>query len=359
MHRSIVRGIASAVLLAACVTSEASAGDDGLEATLRRLSADAAKAYVKPISSAFGADMNGGWFHSAPFPDKFSFDLEVGAVAMGTFFPKESKAFSVGGTFRFNTEQAYLLVQNTTYPQSVKEALVGQITQREFSVGIAGPTVIGSSTEKIQVAFRGETFTVNGQPYTVGAGNVELPVSGLKDLADIPLLPLIAPQVSIGTIYGTRLTFRYLPSIELNSDLGSFKYFGFGIQHNPSVWLDDPLPVDLSAMYFTQSMNIGSIFETKTTAFGLNASKRLGTGWLNLTPYVGFMLESSTITVGYDYVVDTPSGTVREAIRFDLEGENNSRLTLGANAKLLFININADYNIGKYNSITAGLMVVI
>ncbi len=44
---------------------------------------------------------------------------------------------------------------------------------------------------------------------------------------------------------------------------------------------------------------------------------------------------------------------------FDLEGENKSRITLGLSVKLLIVNVNVDYNIGTYNSYSAGVMIII
>jgi len=159
----------------------------------------------------------------------------------------------------------------------------------------------------------------------------------------------------VGTIFGTRVTFRYLPSITISEEFGKFKYFGFGIQHNPGVLLPTPLPFDVAVGFFTQTLEIGTLFKAKTTAFGLNASKRLGVGPINITPYAGFMLEKSNIDITYDFIVDTQEINVA----FELEGENRSRLTLGLSIRLLMLNFNADYNIGKYNSVTVGVMFTI
>jgi hypothetical protein len=51
-------------------------------------------------------------------------------------------------------------------------------------------------------------------------------------LEDLPALPLFAPQLTVGTIYGTQASFRFVPTYDV-TDLGDFKYFGFGLQHNP------------------------------------------------------------------------------------------------------------------------------
>lgn len=326
---------------------------ESLEETLQALSEDAAMQYVSPISSAFGSDLNGGWFHKVPQAVKMGFNLEIGLVGMGTFFPDASKSFSVSGKFRFSEEEARQLVSGQ--PTNVQDDLVDQITSKYFTVGISGATVIGSEDDHVMVRFPEQTFTVNGSPYTVPSQSVDLGFGGFQDLADLGFLPLASPQVSIGTLYGTQATLRYLPSLTLNNDLGKLKYFGFGIQHNPAVWLSNPIPVDVAVSFFTQNLKIGDLFETKATAFGLNVGKRFGTSLLNVTPYGGFLFESADMEVTYTYTVVTPSGTYKERVNFKLEGENKNRFILGLSLRLLAVNLNADYNFSKYDSFTAGL----
>ena len=86
------------------------AQDESLEETLEKLTGDAAAAYVAPISSAFGANLNSGWFRRAPKAATFSFNFEAGLVVMGSFFPTDADHFSVTGDFRFNEQEAEYLV---------------------------------------------------------------------------------------------------------------------------------------------------------------------------------------------------------------------------------------------------------
>lgn len=347
-----------------------------LQQVLQVLSSDAAKSYVAPIVSGFGSDLNGGWFHRAPSASVFGFDLEFGVVAMGTIFNDENKRFNSSGVFQFDSSQADFLISKMNDPnynslpatqkEQARRDLINQIRGKDFSVAVAGPTVIGDERDSMKVRFQGGQFTINTpqgpQTFNVPATSVTLPVTGLlgdKKILGKNMVPLATPQLTFGTIMGTQVTFRYLPEIEINSEMGKVKYFGFGIQHNPAVWFTGELPLDISASYFTQKLEAGSVFEAKTTAFGVNASKRLGWGFFNLTPYVGYMLEKSTLTFTYDYMLDTPTGKIPQKIVFELEGENKSRLTLGLSIKVLIVNVNADYNIGKFNSLTAGVMIII
>ena len=93
----------------------------------------------------------------------------------------------------------------------------------------------------------------------------------------------------------------------------------------------------------------------KTAIKEWQAGPYIGRKIWKFTPYAGFMLESSTMEVTYDYIVQSPSGPLTQSVKFEIDGENSSRLTLGVSIRLLFININADYNIGSYNNFSAGL----
>ena len=360
------------------IASPASAQDEdgeGLKEFIEGLSMDAASKYVAPIVSAFGMNLNGGWFHKAPSPKIFGFNIELGLVGMATFYPKgeEYLSFDISGDFQFSESQAADLVAGITLDAALEpsrdliEALLRDaITGRGISVGISGATVIGDPEDHIEISYEGENIVIDnplsglpGQSATitlpVPSGVITLPIGGFEAISDLSFLPLAAPQLSLGTILGTRVTFRYLPSITIDEELGKFKYFGFGIQHNPGVLLPTPLPFDVGVGFFTQTLEIGTLFKAKTTAFGINASKKLGVGPISITPYAGFMLEKSNIDITYDFIVDTEEIN----IAFKLEGENRSRIVLGLSLRLLIFNINADYNIGKYNSVTVGVMFTI
>ncbi|MGB9664579.1 MAG: DUF6588 family protein [Ignavibacteria bacterium] len=40
-----------------------------------------------------------------------------------------------------------------------------------------------------------------------------------------------------------------------------------------------------------------------------------------------------------------------------MEGENSSRFTIGATLKLLLVGISVDYNLAKYNTVSASLNI--
>jgi len=330
-----------------------------LQQTLEALSQDAARSYLTPIASGFGANLNAGWFHRAPQPEKFGFDIELGFVGMGAQFPKNADHFSTSGEFQFSQSEARSILEKSTdfnsLPIQIQNGLVQSLTEQTLNVSMEGGTIIGAKDDRITVAYGDLTVTDpnTGQTLNLQGDSEELEIGGILDRAEF--IPLMAPQFSIGTIYGTVATFRYLPSVILNEDLGEFSYFGFGLQHNPTAWLPVKLPLDISAGFFAQSMEIGDLFSTTAVAFGLNASKQFGYEALNVTPYAGFMIESSTMVVTYDFIVNTPAGPNIQKINFEIDGENVTRLTMGLSIRFLIINLNADYNIGQYNNFSLGI----
>jgi hypothetical protein len=116
--------------------------------------------------------------------------------------------------------------------------------------------------------------------------------------------------------------------------------------------------VDFSGGIFTQRLTVGENFTATASAAGVMMSKTFGWRLFNVIPYAGAMVERSTMTVEYDYVLRLPGDrlTTRQ-IRFDSDGENQGRLTLGLGFRLLLLNFNLDYSLGKYRSVSAGLMV--
>ncbi|MHB8337468.1 MAG: DUF6588 family protein [Ignavibacteriaceae bacterium] len=340
------------VLLSFIVISSTVKAQNDLSSTLSRLSSGAAQAYVGPVVSAFGADLNSGWVDRVTSSSMLGLNIQFKIVAMGTFFSSQNQTFSTSSAFRFNRDQAATMTQSIVNPIA-RNDIENQIISQDFTVGLSGPTIVGDKNQFVSVNFPGHTFTSYGQQYTVPTQNIVTQVNGL--LGNLPALPLAAPQLTVGTVYGTSVSLRYLPDIQLNSDLGKFSYFGFGIQHNPAGWFDVPLPVDFSVGFFVQNMKVGSIFTSHATMVNINASKMFGTSFLNVTPYAGIGFENSTISVNYTQNIDSPAGPQQVNISFDLKGENTTRFTLGASFGLAIVNLNVDYSFAKYNTLSAGL----
>jgi hypothetical protein len=344
--------------------------DDGMQKSLQKLAGEASKGYIDPITQGLLTNFNGGLFHKAPQTKIFGFDFEFGLAVMATPLGNLDREFTSSNLpFTFNQSQADIIaagaiVGTGIYYDDLRTSLSTALQSSVQTIGISGPTVVGKKYDptdpnsEVKISLNGNvTFHLPG-----GLGDSTLNVSqvigtklgGIGNLGEAAAVPFWAPQVTIGTVYGTQFTLRYLPKIAL-PDFGDLSWTGFGIQHNIGMWLPIPF-VDVSASFYTQKIKIDPMFELSGTSFGINASKEFGFSFLNVTPYVGFMIEKANMKVKYTPdAVNFGPGVTPPTIAFDIDGKNTSRLTLGLSVRLVKFNLNADYNIGKYNSMTAGI----
>ena len=363
------------VIFAAFLVPNVWAQDD-LQTTLTHLAGKAAIGYVDPISQGFLTNFNGGLFHKAPQAKLWGIDLEIGVVVMATPLGDLPKTFDASDVFRFNKSQADNLAAQTitgatVLDQQVRSNLSTALQSSDFNIRIYGPTVLGTAysatdpTSEVKVDMN-STVTFKYNHPLMGPRDTSLLVNktlgtqlgGVGALASGSAIPFFAPQITLGTLFGTQFTLRYVPKINI-SNVGDLSWTGFGIQHNLGYWLPIPV-VDLAASFYTQTIKIDPLFEMSGTAFGLNVSKQLGFRFLNITPYAGFMLESAKFKVHIvPPAADFGPGVTPPDVAFEIEGQNTSRLTLGMSIRLLIFNINADYNIGKFDSFTGGLFFAI
>jgi hypothetical protein len=364
-------------LVVGCLMLTTTVPAQDLQTTLNSLAGDAVLGYVDPITQGFLTNLNGGLFHKAPQAKVFGFDFEFGLAVMATPLGSLDKEFSGSGQFRFNQSQADKIAENAiptteTFYAEKRAAMSRAIQGTDFTVTISGPTVVGKKfdasdpTSEVKVDVNGNvtisyTPTPGGPTFTENRNisqTVKTGLGGVGDLGSAAYLPFFAPQLSLGTIIGTQFTLRYVPKITI-TDVGDLSWTGFGIQHNLGYWFPIPV-VDVAASFYTQKIKIDPIFEMSGTSFGLNVSKQLGFAFLNVTPYAGFMVQSAKMKIHYTPPAgDYGPGVTPPDIAFEIEGKNKSRLTLGLAIRLLIFNINADYNIGKYNNLTAGLFFAI
>lgn len=165
---------------------------------------------------------------------------------------------------------------------------------------------------------------------------------------DISTVFFAVPQVTIGLFMGTEINIRYLPEIEISSDIGSIDLTGFGISHSIDQYMPVPLPLlpQLSVGYMRQEFNVGDILSSTHTAFNLRLSKSVPL----ITAYVGAQIESTDMDLTY-----TLAGTTTD-VNVSLEGDNGFRFTGGLRVTVFpFVGVNVDYSAGEYNAINVGL----
>ena len=329
-----------------------------LDETLSNLSSTVGAAYVKPVISAFGSNLNSGWVSQLPSATVLGFSLDIKVVAMGSFFSNDVKNFATSGQFYFDNNQINSILNGSGYATGTPQynAIFSAMQNKAFNVNFSGPTIVGKKDEYLKINFPTQTISASGQSYTVNSQSIDVTeVKGFLD--ELPALPTAAAQLTVGTVFGTNVSVRYLPDVEIQ-DLGKFSYFGAGFVHNFGVWFPNPLPVDLAVGFFTQKLKVGDIFESTASQYGIYAAKTFGFG-ISITPYVGLTSETSKTTVSYDYESNqTLNGVpVKAHVNVDLKGENTSSAVVGFNLHLGIININADYKLAKTKTASAGFSI--
>ena len=108
----------------------------------------------------------------------------------------------------------------------------------------------------------------------------------------------------------------------------------------------------ISAQAMYHKFTLGDLMDAGTFSMNLQASVSIPV--LPIDVYGGLGLDNSTLEITTEKLDPDPGfGNIR------IDGENSVRLNIGISYTMMMINIHADYNIGEYKSIGAGLMVVL
>jgi hypothetical protein len=283
------------------LTAPAIGRAQNLEERLKQFADEFAKGYTAPFTDAFGAAMNSGWYHTADVSD--GLDLFIGVKFMVMPIPSSAKKFKTRSIWN-NTEQEV-------------------------------PTVFGEETE----------VGMSGAP--TGATPANYPKG-----FNVGFVPMVVPHASAGNIFGTRVMLRYLPKVKLG-DYGEFEFFGIGAQHSISQYI--PLvPLDISALVAYQSLTLGSLVSASAVSVGVQASK----SFVLITVYGGLGYETSTMEFTYRAQFTDPANPgqqISKDIKFEADGKNNFRATVGVALNLGLVKVSADYSLASQSVATLGV----
>jgi hypothetical protein len=138
-------------------------------------------------------------------------------------------------------------------------------------------------------------------------------------------------------------------------EIGDVTMLGFGVKYGLSDLIPIPMfPIDMSVQGAYQTLGVGNWLSVGTFVMNLNVSK--GLIILPVDIYAGVGFETTSMTIKTNDIPQVEQFGVGD-ISFD--GDNNLRLNFGLSWTLLILNIHADYNIGEYNSIGGGVMIVL
>lgn len=261
-----------------------------------------AKGYLDPLASAIGTSLNAGLFRDARVPES-GFHLFFEFPIVGLYFSDDDE------TFDAVTEEGF------SPRQTVRASTV------------VGPT---------------EAVIVDGD------GGTHFAFPGGFDIGSFAIL---APQLRIGSVFGTEAMIRFFAAKIENSELGDVMLTGFGARHSVSQHFPEDPPFDLSASFFWQQFKLGEnengadLTKTSTWSFGVQASRSFDM----LTPYTGLYYNSYALDVSYE----SEAGGDAETIELGFE-DDCVQWTIGMDFNISIIDLFAEYNVAGRSSLAFG-----
>ncbi len=163
------------------------------------------------------------------------------------------------------------------------------------------------------------------------------------------LLPML--HANVGLFGGFEGTVRFAKTTI--GDFGDVTLIGGGIKYELSDLIPIPMfPIDFGVQAAYHKFTIGSFVDAGT--FSMNLQVSAGIPLFPVDVYGGIGYDVSSLTVKTTEL--EPTSVVGDVT---VDGENALRLNAGVSFTLLFFNLHADYNIGKYNSVSLGAMIVL
>jgi hypothetical protein len=268
-----------------------------LEANLSSLTEENAEGYLSPLPAALSATLNSGIFRSGDVPlTGLTFTLDIKAIVAS--FGDDEQTYTTADVPGFGTTEA--------------------------------PTVIGSTA---------------GAVNTGGPGGAAITYPGGFDMEHFPLA---VPQLTVGSLAGTRAMIRWIPSIDMgDSDIGEISFFGIGGQHSVSQYFPG-LPVDMAAGIMYQKLDLGDVVNVSALALNVTGSKKFGVA-VSIEPYVGLGIDSLKMDAEYD------NQALGIPIDVDFDRENDIHMTLGTSVNFPGVKLHGELTNAALNCWAVGL----
>jgi hypothetical protein len=282
------------------------------------------QAYLRPYGEMLGNNLNGGWYTSAAPHKVLGFNVTL--MGSYTMAPTSAETFDVSklGLSQFNVSSS----------SSIAPTMAGKMNNRPT----LAPNVTGGSYAE---------FTLPN-----GSGS------------NVMVSPML--QAGIGLPKGTELIARYMPDTKIG-EYGKLGLWGVGVKHS----LKDYIPfvkrvpfwnVSVLGAYtnFNSGMAMPDFDENGLTLRNgtLDISSAAFTGrlliganfpFIALYTGIGYGTTNTTFEMsgklnGDDFLMDIP-----------FNGSGSFDTNIGARVRLGVIAIHADYTVGNYSMLTAGL----
>ncbi|EDP95389.1 DUF6588 family protein [Kordia algicida OT-1] len=293
--------------------------------------------YIAPASEGLAYTINSGWFNSASSLKKYGFEISV--VGNASFFKDEKKSFQL------NVAD----YENIRFPDNSPSKTVA--------------TALGHNEPDI-------TVIVTYDDPIFGNQEVELTLPTGIGSEDVNLIPTAYLQASFSPFKGTQLKGRFFPKVD-TEDV-KLSTYGFGIQQEFTSWLpaESVFPVAVSGLIAYTHLNANYDFTNSSVVDGDNQQVEtevntllfqliVGTKFKVVNFYGGLGYingDSKTDLLGTYTVTDGVffSETITDPFSID-QDISGIRGTLGANLKLGFFGLNADYSFGEFDTASLGI----
>lgn len=339
-----------ATLLAMSSPAFAQLGDVG---TILQAGQDDAKVllrgYMSPLVNSFGAGLNTGWIQTAKTHGLLGFHVKVGVA--GIMVPDADKSFTIANS---------------------------DLSALQIASGSSSPTFAGGRND---ARYRLESkLTLPGTSDPLFAFN-------MPQGSGIPFGVAPVIQAGVGLIKGIQLNVRFVPETDLGKQ-GKVGMFGAGFQYDvlQLIPIANKLPLldmAITGAYSQLSMSTGlslnkpsgvsdpqnlstagQSLDWTTTAWNVNLIAGAATPFIKiLSVYAGVGLENSgtTFTMMGNYPVQTINGQGQPELTYisdekiEFANENMVRALAGLRLRLAVLNINVEYTVSRYQSVTFGV----
>ncbi|NOZ74212.1 MAG: hypothetical protein GXO90_02390 [FCB group bacterium] len=334
-----------------------------LQSKLETMAKNNAEGYLGPAVTAFGMGVNSGTFHTAKPHKMLGFDVTINVAA--TAITDAGKTYDyyippidvnipidVNGTsynVTLNLDDVYESdrTSSTLFGENTSNAITADENTASDAIYSSLASQTGYSEATLQSLIPQTTIANLLSDY--------VPTINTPKGYNLPAFPMVMPQVSIGLPMSIELTLRGFPETDLGGGMGKLSFVGFGgkIGLNQFIPIPNLVLPRIAVGYYMTTLNMADVITANNSIATLQVSKSIPF----LTVYGGIGLESSSMEVNYDYQYTdlSTNQTSTQNVNFTLDGKNTFRTMVGVRLKLAIISINADYNIGEFNTFNLGL----
>lgn len=197
------------------------------------------------------------------------------------------------------------------------------------------------------------------------------------------------PQLEVGSLFGTELLLRFIPPVQLDKNIGDFSFFGIGLKHSISQYIEDS-PLDIAVQGVYQITNIKQIVGVTKAELNADAniynmnlqfSKKIKniTSWFgDLEVFGGYSYEQFNIESSYTYTLPVtlqkelglmtdingeivadpangfPGDTQPQVSKGEIKDTNHKGI-LGIAKPIGQLTIAIDYSVSRFNLLSLGI----